>query len=431
MQNDLPKAPQDFKSTKGGDPTAEANQAPAWRRVAPGIYRRASGELFERPWVAGVRTWRRLDSRTIREAVLELAKRRADQALSARGLAANPYGARAVSTVADLLARYVEAGCPKRNARPRTGKQLAEEKRRTELLSEFFGSRAAASIELPDCEAYHAWRVKGVTRGRGDRSVDLELTTLSAAFRWAVRYSSATGIRSNPLAQDRGRFVRAETVRHARDCQPAGAEELHRLAEYLFDSEASAPLGWLLLFQSMTGRRVNELVALRTDATGPAVPGFVDSRCLWFERKRSHKGAAGFIRLHPALRQAIAAHRAWKAARFPASPWYFPGNRNQGAKHVDKSSLTHALGRACQVLKIPHRTSHGLRSYFVNVLRSQRIPDHEIALLIGQTSGGRLIVDVYGELRPDRIAWLPRKGEPAWAVFRSGPDNVVPLEVRA
>jgi hypothetical protein len=50
----------------------------------------------------------------------------------------------------------------------------------------------------------------------------------------------------------------------------------------------------------------------------------------------------------------------------------------------------------------------------VNVLRSQGKTDGEIALRIGQRTGGKLIVDVYGEILPYKIAWRPETGQPAW-----------------
>jgi hypothetical protein len=62
----------------------------------------------------------------------------------------------------------------------------------------------------------------------------------------------------------------------------------------------------------------------------------------------------------------------------------------------------------------------------VNVLRSDGIEDHEIALRIGQKSAGKMIVDVYGERRPDKIGFLPMKGPPAWEEFSGlSPENIV------
>jgi integrase len=404
--------------------------------VAPGIYRGLGGSLFERPWISGVRTWRKLASTTIRAGVRELAKRRADQALNKRGLADNPYAPMRNLTVASLLDFYKGKECPGLNNRPRLGKQLSDDLYRVKMLREFFGPREAPTLSLSDCQAYHFWRIARVRRGAGDRTVDLELTTLSAAFRCALRHSAETGIRANPLGVDRVVFVKSEAVRHARDVQPKDAAELHRLARYFFDTPGSEALGWLLLFQGMTGRRINELHRLRTDGKNETVPGFTDGKLLYFEERRSHKGTNGFIEIHEALADLIPAHREWlgrwhrereESARkerkmFPESPWYFPGRAigkvEAGQSPIDKAALTRGLARACGLLGLPHRTSHGLRSYYVNVLRSQGVADYEIALRIGQKSGGSMIVEVYGDARPDKLAWLP-PGPPAWKMFEA------------
>jgi integrase len=175
----------------------------------------------------------------------------------------------------------------------------------------------------------------------------------------------------------------------------------------------------------MTGRRINELHALRTDGKNETVPGFTDGRSLYFENRRTHKGASGFVELHDALAELLRAHGEWRMRRQEISPWYFPGRRG-AAVPVDKAAVTRGLARACALLDLPHRTSHGLRSYYVNVLRSDGLADYEIALRIGQKSGGRMIVDVYGERRPGKLLWLP-EGQPAWKVFEGAgaPANIV------
>jgi integrase len=336
--------------------------------VSSGVYRGPGGALYERPWIEGRRTWRKLSALTIRAAKLELAKKRSDHGLSVIGLAKSPYGPISDHTVAALLSFYVEKGCPRVNHRPRQGKQLEEEIFRVGKLKEFFGPRLAVSITANDCEKYHQWRKTRIRRGTGDRTVDLELTALSAAFRCAIRHRPETGISSNPIRENRVRFTNSETVRHARDVQPRDADELHRIARYFFDVRESEVLGWLMLFQAFTGRRINELVGLRADAKDEDQPGFWDATSLYFKRRISHKGTAGFIKIDDPLRSLMGAHRCWLRSRYPKVNWYFPGP--DGLLHVDKCSLTRGLARATALLELPHRTSHGLRSYHVNVLRS-------------------------------------------------------------
>src|SRR5205807_2467326 len=49
-----------------------------------------------------------------------------------------------------------------------------------------------------DCADYYTWRKRRIERGDGGRAIDMELTTLSNVFHWAVRV--ATG-RCEPTGQ--------------------------------------------------------------------------------------------------------------------------------------------------------------------------------------------------------------------------------------
>jgi integrase len=173
----------------------------------------------------------------------------------------------------------------------------------------------------------------------------------------------------------------------------------------------------------MIGQRTQEILRLRMDAKTRFDPGFVKGNHLFLYQSLTHKGTFGYADLHAALRECLAAHRAWHESRYPggSSPWYFPSPEDK-AKCVHGDSLGHALRRVTKAMGIPHRTPHGLRSFFVNVLRSQGKTDAEIALRIGHRSGGHLIVEVYGEILPHKLSWLPENGDPAWSVFKAGPQ---------
>jgi hypothetical protein len=56
----------------------------------------------------------------------------------------------------------------------------------------------------------------------------------------------------------------------------------------------------------------------------------------------------------------------------------------------------------------------------VNVQRSKGKPDSEIALRIGHRTGGKLIVQVYGEILPYKLTWSPEDVEPAWSIWAPG-----------
>lgn len=353
----------------------------------------------------------------------EVGKLRNDAALARIGKGPDPYLRGKVVTVEMVLDFYVLADCPKRNSQKRAGVQLKDELRQVANLKRILGPVPSATVTLETLREYARIRSKELARqprGPGLRTLEVEERCLSAAFRFAARNPIASGVMSNPIAHDRPKHQLPASIRHARDCMPANADELHSLARNLFSSRFSEPLGWQLLLQALTGQRTAEMVAWRMDSSAPYQAGFVDASCLWLTHKRGHKGTFPYCPLTPELSACLAAHRAWHRLRFPqGSPWYFPSVYGSGVRPIKADALTHALRRVCPALGLPYRSSHGLRSYFVNVLRSQGMTDAEIALRIGQKTGGRLIVTVYGEIIPYKLSW----GTSVPATAPSGADS--------
>lgn len=413
------------------------------KHIGRGVYTYPgeTGKFYERPYVNGVQTTRKLNSTAKRAAEDEVARNRCDHGLSKRGQAVDPYKRKTdrVNAIADA---YLAAGCPKRKASPRTAQTLREEITRVKHLKEWWGNKIVATIDLQHCQEYGEWRMSRIIKGspdvvvdgvhipqRGARQVEKELVTLSNIFRWAKLNSRSTGIKENPVDRDRPKFRIAEHVKHCRDFQPANADELNALAHYLFSSVRSEVLGWMLLLQAMIGHRAHEIIKLRWDAKTEEEPGYIADGKLFLYRSKTSKGTYHYIEIHPALGEVLEAMKAWRAKRYPQRPppamprprsglpvrhehWFLPSPEDP-TKHIDPSSLTHALTRITPAMNLPPRTSHGLRSYYVNVLRSRGKPDAEIALLIGQKSGGSLIVNVYGETKSYKIGWKPTD-TPAW-----------------
>jgi integrase len=226
----------------------------------------------------------------------------------------------------------------------------------------------------------------------GKVSVDVELTVLSCVLSWAV---ASEFIEYNFIGTQRPRQVRGSEVRHCRDLAPESGDELHQLAMELFSKPDSEVFGWQLFMEAFTGCRTSEVLALRMDAR-PSQPGFVDGEYLWL--KRLKRGVNPYAMIHPALREMIEAHHEWHRTRFPdGSPWWFPG-QSIGLP-PDAGSLTRTMQRAAQNLGLPPRISHGLRSFYVTVRRSQGASDAQIAAEIGITSV-KLIRETYGDIPP-------------------------------
>jgi integrase len=411
-----------------------------YHSVGGGLYKcDQDGTYWERPKIDGVRTMRKVQGRNERAARIVLGNRRAKQAMAAEDLAIDPYKRTSKAQFKELAEFYLESGCPKQDESARVDKQLTDEKSRVAHLVNFFGSREWDKITIDDWRSYANHR-KALVKAKfrtgnrvGYRAIDLERATASSIFRWAMRSPARTGVTENPFRNDFPRFQRSSMVRHCRDCQPANADELHQLAGLLLAERDSESLGWQMLFEAFVGQRTHEILTLRIDAK-PREAGFIETKKIgktvqpWklhLFRSETHKGTFDHILIHPALREALQVHHDWHQERFPNSPWYFP-SPDDPSRPVDKNSLTKALARITKALGLPTRTSHGLRSYHVNVLRSDRdddgnpkLSDAEIGLRIGHKSGGKLIVDVYGTIG-DKISFMPQKQPVAWAKFLRG-----------
>lgn len=294
-------------------------------------------------------------------------------------------------TTSSLIAQYQKAGCPLPNLTPRTPEYTA---RQLAKVAEFFGSRDPATIKVPDCVKYHAWRKR-------DRACELELAALSACFNWAV---SAGLIEANYIRSGRPRFVRE--VVHCREKAFTTPEELHDAAAMFLASRKSPVLGFQLLVEAFTGLRTNEVLSLQMDAKR-GEPGHVDGNCLWV--RRSKRGVNPFVQIHDALKSVMDRHRSWHAGR---SPWWFPGS--DLVRPVARQSLTNALRRV-----FGDKTSHGLRSFYVTARRSQGVTDERIAAEIGDSTVS-LISRTYGDVPPSWATgakptqWVPEGLKPAW-----------------
>lgn len=400
-------------------------------RTVPGIYVIEGREgYYARPYCNGKQREKKLEASTLKYAQMEYGKLLHAIEAFQNGVGPDPFKQTEEKTVSDLCDFYLKLGCPRRKGPPKPGKALEEEKRHVEKLKQWPGSkRPAKEITLEDCRRYRDWRVKLMLKGKGgDRQVDIELVTLSNVFRCAMRNSTRTGITANPIGIERERFRNPSQVDHCREYMPKNADELHAIARYFFQNPRSEVFGWMVLLQPMIGHRIHELLKLRTDAKNKSVPGFTEGNKMFLFRSLSSKGTYGHIDLFKELRLVLEAHKVWHLRRYPGgSPWFFPCWINP-KEPLAKSSFGHALKRAAEVLGLPKRTTHGLRAYRVNVMRSQGLLDSEIALRIGQKTGGPLIVQVYGEGLDYKLTYIPEEIAPAWDQWlpkekRTGPTS--------
>lgn len=247
---------------------------------------------------------------------------------------------------------------------------------------------------------------------------------------------------SNPIVA-RVRYYSKTDAKHCREFAPTNTDELHRIAGIIMSYRRSETLGWQLLFEGMTGLRCEEAVILRMDARADEPGGVTeDGGSLCVRRAAKSQRYNYYLEVHDGLRLVLAAHKTWHAARYPNSPWYFPGRKDEGVTHhVDKSALTKLLDRLHRKRILAKKyTSHGAgRAFYVLVRRSQRIPDAQIAYELNQTGGVATLEQVYG-LPPKHwknsnapmLSWIPKR--PAWTRIKSipgfqGPGKATSFEI--
>lgn len=339
-------------------------------------------------------------------------------------------------TLAALAKPWLASDCPNSRLERRPG-MVKLQTRIVANLVEFFGSRQVREIRPVMIPAYAAWRQKKCHKGTGDRTVDLDLVTLSCILTFGVLNGQ---LDQNPIKYCRPKYSKSSDVSHARERMPATATVIHRLADAFFGNVRSEVFGWVCLFSMFTGCRRSELVKLRMDAGGVADPGFVQWRpqtaaaepgaplgLLHIER--SKHGTNPEVIIGPEFANMIASHRRWHAARFPENPYYFPGR--DGRKAVDIGSFGHALRRQCADLGLLHISPHGFRSYYVTKRRSDGVADQMIAAEIGDATVA-LMATTYGQ-RPkswiggEALGWLPKDGLPAWARWNDAATKIVTL----
>jgi len=396
------------------------------------------GRLYGDFTVRGRRTKRRLDAIGIRAAREEIARKKSEHRRARSGVCPDPFAAPV--TIARLIEHYRAAGCPDRRRQPRTGAALRECLRHLDTLTPFWGSMEPDQITMGACDRYHDIRVGQVSRGSGHCTVRIELCTLSGLLTWAARSEYC---RFNPIATGRPSYYSSTTARHCESVQPESDEELHTLGIHIGEDPRGEVLMFQLMLEALTGCRTSEILRLRWDAIklGPVgQPGYLDDTSLYVQRSKS--GDFNYVLLdttpgNSPLRELLIALRAWHDDRFPTSPWYLPGRNPQ--EPVDQHSLGHALSRACPVLGLPHRTSHGLRAFHVRALRSLGIDDSEIAKRLGQRSGVGLVERVYGrsepgwfgcgkiDFRPDPAGDIPC----AWSKWLTTDTKPVPIPISA
>lgn len=391
------------------------------KQVATGVYKDQNGKFWIRPWVNRKRTWRKLQAIAHRYAVIEAASKKTDHQRAKVGLAKDPFAPRG-DNFREMAEMYLAASCPNNCLEPRPPEFCAVEKTRLKFLTQFFGTTPLDDIKIPKLHDYRIWRVTYCRRGKGNRTVDMDMCTLSNVISYAVAIGR---IEMNYIKHGRPRFQKSAAVSRSRERAPASADQVHKIAEFFFRTLKSEVNGWLVLFSMMTGCRNVELRKLRMDAKTHDEPGFIQANCLFIRRAKG--GVNPFIQITDEIAEMIDCFLYWHQCRYPESPWYFPGWVT--GEPIQKDSLRNAMYAACAHYQFRNFTPHGLRSFYVTKRRGDGIFDSQIASEIGDKTTS-LISQTYGDVPPNwlgrvKLSFKPSTGLPAWLQWQPPEQKIV------
>lgn len=365
------------------------------------VYEDERGRFWARPLVNYRRTWRKLKAVRLKEAIKEC--------LSAEWLGKN-------GNFEMLADEYIKAGCPNRRLESRPKEFTGPEAQKIVMLKKYFGHMDPASIKIPLCLAYKAWRVSKIKKAAtGERTVDMDLVTLSNVLSYGV---SIGRLDLNFIRSGRPRFRHEKQIKHSRERAPQSGDELHHMAGYFFERWDREVFAWLTFFSSMTGCRMSELLRMRVDAKNEDQPGFISGNYLFLARSKS--GVNPYALITPEMADMLKEFFKWHKDRYPESPWFFPGR--QKGQRTGKDSFRHSMTDACTALGLPRYSPHGMRSFYVTKRRSDGASDPQIAAEIGDKTVD-IIPRTYGD-RPKvwtggvKLSWLPSKGKPSWLKWK-------------
>lgn len=325
-------------------------------------------------------------------------------------------------TFKDAAKEWMAANCPNKRLEERPKEFCEVQKGRVDHLLPFFGKFGCDEIRIHLLPAYKKWRQPKIEKGTGERTIDLELVTLSNVLNYQVVIGK---LDFNYVRGGRPKFRKDADIRHCRVNAPPDAETLHAIARSLLSNKRSQSVGWMVLFAAFTGCRRSELLRLRVDSRSPDQPGFIDGGHLFL--RRSKGGVNPWAVIFPEFQSMLDAFLQWHKANFPKSPWFFPGEIE--GQPLEKNAINRALSRTCKALKLKHVSPHGLRSFYVTKRRSDGLLDSQIAAEIGDQDVA-LISKTYGD-RPANwrggkvVNWVPEKGKTAWDLDYNWTTNVL------
>lgn len=369
-------------------------------RIGPKMYLRWRKISF-RVCVDGKRKWLSTGTDDPSTARIIYKTWQEEQILRAHGVEPKSHALqRQKLTVNDVIDNYVHDGMPDRKLNQKAATTIVTETKHLTKLRVFFGGKAAMSIARKDCDDYRRWRTTGgytwIQHGKSrkskahDKLIDLELQTLANAFALAYRQEK---LRTNPLV-GRPRYHSGKNTRHCREVAPTSRELL--IIEESLRQRSYETIADCVMFLAFSGLRINEALPLKWST--------VDWEQQIILVKREKQGGRNWASRNDwvAIEEDMQGLLNKMLLRRGDNEFLFPTS-DTSPNPIPYQTVYGRLIRTVRLLKMHRVTPHGLRSYFVTQCRESGLPDTEIAELIGDKSGARIIAETYGDVRPEHL----------------------------
>lgn len=207
---------------------------------------------------------------------------------------------------------------------------------------------------------------KRLDDGLCNGTVNLEISTLSSAFRFAQRHWGWPII--NPVS---GQYLRGDEGR----LRWLDKEEKSRLLQAVHQSRARISLPEFVQLAINTGCRKNELLGLSWRNVDFAASIII------IEGKNSKNGRRRIIPMNQGARHALESRLAHVRKYCPGSPWVFAKRNGERLKHID-GQFKHCIKKA----GIEDFRIHDLRHTFASWLVTNDVPLYHVKELLGHST---------------------------------------------
>ena len=365
-----------------------------------------SGIYYHRYSVKGRRTYRSLETRRFPTAKLRLA-RKSEEVETARQ-ARREISTDNLRTLGDFEKLFLVRleTTPQTAATKKNYRVWLERLRRVWPEFETMLADRVTSQTLTDLRAklqtarFHKGRTKKWVRGYKVGTINQTLLLVKLLLDLA---REKRVIFNNPFNDDRGLFGKIFVATERKKLELPTHEDMRRIFSelnkppahskkwlagiYQTDATNAAEMARLMAF---SGMRLEEANAARWEDLGAQRMEV---------RGTKSKSSQRIVPIIPALAALLEEIKARRVAE---------GKPLRG-RILQTSTCLKALGRACDRLKLPRITQHGLRHYFATVCVESGVDVPTVSKWLGHSDGGAIAMRIYGHLRDEHSLLAAQK----------------------